>query len=356
MMQCKHGIVEINALRRRSFIMSGALALLLASQSSAQEQEEGMILRRQKRPGEDDNLFYFGQPGRVIPAGKATSVSVDGLQIVMHKPLYTYKAPLVVFSHGALGDPIMYRAIINHWVSHGFVVAAPVHDDSIFQNGLLARRSSLDSAAVWEYDKLLNDTEAWISRARACLRPLDVIDRLSDTIGVNLDIERPIIIGHEFGAFVAALLMGAKAMTSEEQVLSIPDNRWFAAGLFSPQGSGFMGLTDDSWEAVDRPLLVVQGALERDFTGQTPAQKIDPFWKSVPGNKHLAWFPHGDRLMFNGNPAAAAAQKRVDFENLLALTAVFLESYANYRPEIFQLLSSDWLERATSKAVQVAYR
>ena len=336
--------------------MSGAAALLLASNVLGQEQEEGMILRRPKRPGEDENLFYFGQPGRVVPSSQATVVRIEDLQIVVHKPLYTYKAPLMVFSHGALGDPLLYRSLINHWVSHGFVVAAPVHDDSIFQNGLLARRAVVDAAAVWEFDRLLNDKEAWIARARACIRPLDVVERLADTISINLDIERPIIIGHEFGAFVASLLMGTKVMTSDEQVLHIPDDRWFAAGLLSAQGAGFMGLFEDSWAEVSRPLLVVQGANERDFSGQDPARKIDPFWRSAPGNKHLAWFPNGDRMMFSGSLVSAAAQRQVDFENMLAVTTMFLEAYGNYRSDIFDLIASDWMQRVTSRAVEVSYR
>lgn len=337
--------------------MSGAAALLAASfPAHGQDQEEGMVLRRPKRPGEDDYLYLYGQLGPRVPATNAMMVRSNDLNIVVHYPRYTYRAPLVVFSHGALGDPQVYRSILDHWVSHGFVVAAPVHDDSIFQRGLLARRAGAGDAGVWEIDKLLNDSQAWIDRARACVRPLDIYDRLSETIQIKIDIDRPIIIGHELGAFVAGLELGTIATSSEGNRIAIADPRWFAGCLLSPQGAGFMGLDDKSWEGVTRPLLVIQGGEERDFTNQTPAQKIDPFWKSPVGNKHLGWFPTGDRQMFTDSHIGIGDKTPEDFENLCGLTTAFLDAYANYKDDVFQMLAGDWLYRASLRKVETNYR
>lgn len=315
-----------------------------------------MVLRRPKKPGEDDYLFLYGQPGPRVPAARAMVVKADDLAIVVYYPRYVYRAPLVVFSHGTLGDPQMYRSLLNHWVSHGFVVAAPIHDDSIFQRGLLARRANPDSVGVWEIDKVLADSQAWIERARSCVRPLDIADRLAETIQIRLDTDRPIIVGHEFGAFVVGLQLGASPVTAEGNQLAVADSRWFAGCMLSGQGAGFMGLTDESWKDIRRPLMVVQGGKEKDFSGQAPAQKIDPYWKSQAGNKHLGWFASGDRLMYTGSRIGLEEEVSRDYENLCGLTTAFLDAYANYKDETFKLLVSDWMYRASLRTVETSYR
>lgn len=345
-------------IRRRSVLMSGAAALLAAysGASAAQEQAEGMILRRSPLPDEDKDFFRFGQSGGNIPTGQPLIVQYSGVRVMVHYPLYTRKARLVVFSHGALADPQIYRRLIDQWVSHGFIVAAPIHDDSIFERGLLARRTGVGGTAVWEIDRVLNDSSAWDARCEACRAPLDAPERLGNTIDMEINVERPIIIGHEFGAYVAQLLLGASVTVDDGSRRNFADSRWYAGCLMSPQGVGIMGLDDTSWANVARPMMVVQGELETDFTGQEPNRKIDPFRLSVAGNKHLAWFPKGDRLLYSGPRAGLSAETSVAFENLRAITTAFVDAYANYNAKTFDLLVGDWAERATLGEVVTRYR
>lgn len=344
-------------IRRRSVLMSGAAALVAAySPVFAQEQEQGMVLRRSPAPGEDPNFFRFGQPGKLLPTNEPLVVQYDGVRVMVHYPLYTRKARLVVFSHGALADPQIYRLLIDHWVSHGFVVAAPIHDDSVFERGLLARRTGAEGTAVWEIDRVLNDSAAWDARCEACRAPLNTPERLGNTIDMEINVERPIIIGHEFGAYVAQLLLGAVVTIADGTRRNFYDSRWFAGCLMSPQGTGIMGLDEDSWSKITKPLMIVQGELESDFTGQTPVQKIEPYNRAVAGNKHLVWFPTGDRLLYSGPRAGVSASSTETFENLRAITAAFIDAYANYNADTFNLLVSDWAERATLGGVVTRYR
>ena len=346
-------------LTRRSMLMSGAAALLTAyspAVSAQNEQATGMILRRVPRPGEDPDFFLFGQPGDHVPTGEPVIIDYSGIRVVVHYPLYTRNARLVVFSHGALADPQVYRRIIDHWVSHGFMVAAPIHDDSVFERGLLARRTAVSGEAVWEVDKVLNDSAAWDARCEACRLPLDAPERLGNTVDMRIDTERPIIIGHEFGAYVAQLLLGANVTVSNGKRQSFYDSRWYAGCLLSPQGAGIMGLDDNSWEAISKPMMIVQGELETDFTGQEPIRKIDPFQKSVAGNKHLMWFPKGDRLLYSGPRAGVNEEGAMRFENLKAVTTAFIDAYANYDADTFKLLVGGWAQISTRDDVLSRYR
>lgn len=339
----------------RRQLMTGAAAVL-ATMSPALSTAQEMILRRPPEPGEDPEFVRYGQQGDFIPNGKPLIVSYDSLRVVVHYPRYTRKARLVVFSHGALADPQVYRLLIDHWVSHGFVVAAPIHDDSVFERGLLARRTSVTGSTTWEIDKVLNDSAAWDARCEACRSPLDQPERLGNTVDMEIDTERPIIIGHEFGAFVAQLLLGTVVEVENGVRRNFEDGRWFAGCMLSPQGPGIMGLAEDSWSRVTRPLMVVQGALETDFTLQSPEHKVSPFELSPAGNKHLVWFKSGDRLLYSGPRAGTSGKSGQRFEYLRAVTAAWLDAYGNYNAETFGRIAADWVDRATLGEVTTRYR
>lgn len=337
--------------------MGGAAALLAAySPAFGQEQEEGMVLRRPPNPGEDPDFFRYGQPGKLLPTGQPVVIEYENVRVMVNFPRYTRKSPLIVFSHGALADPQIYRQLIDHWVSNGFTVASPIHDDSVFERGLLARHTANSGQTDWDMDSVLNDSDAWDARCEACRLPLNHVDRISATLDMELNIDRPIIIGHEFGAFVAQLLLGTKVTVDNGKRRTFLDARWSAACLLSPQGAGIMGLDDTSWDDVERPFMVVQGGSESDFTGQDPMHKIEIFEKAKPGNKHLAWFKDGDRLMFSGPRAGTKYTKQAEFEAIEAITACWLDAYGNYNQSALDLLVSDWAERASLGVVVTRYR
>lgn len=345
------------AMNRRTMLMRGAAAVLATtSPVFAQEQERGMVLRRPIGVGEDPSFYAFTQPGGWLPTGEPVIAQLGMQRLVIHYPRYTLNARVVVFSHGALGDPQMYRLLIDHWVSHGFVVIAPVHDDSVFERGLLARVTSASGHSVWEIDRILNDSVAWDARCESCRAVLDNIDRLAQTVEMEFNIERPIIIGHEFGSYVAQLLLGAKVTTEDGTRRDFGDPRWFSGMLLSAQGKGIMGLDEASWENITRPMIVIQGALEQDFTKQQPAEKMDPFSLSTAGNKHLAWFKNGDRLLYSGPRAGTGQVSAHEFENLKGVTAAFNQAYGNYDSALFTKLAGNWLDRATADTVQTRYR
>lgn len=345
----------MTAITRRTTL--AGLAATAASASALAQSANDLILRRPPRDNEDPRWHALSQNGPFNPDPVPVIVPFGLSKLTIHKPLGPKKARLVVFSHSTLGDPRVYRHLLQHWASHGFVVVAPAHDDSVFERGLLTRRASPIGSATWEVDRVLNDALAWDARAEACRIPLEHPDLVSKAINVELDIERPIIMGHEFGAYVAQVMLGATVVDPQGKELRFVDPRWYAAGLMAPQGAGIMGLTDESWKQVTRPLMVFQGALETDFLGQTPQQKIDSFQKSAPGNKHLAWFPEGARNIYTAPRSGNQRQQDISmFEDAKAASTAFLIAYANYDEEMFARLGSDWPERATAGRVVSRYR
>ena len=323
--------------------------------SAARPQE--MVFRRPPEPGEDKAWYEMSQSGRHIPSPEPKLVPFGIAPLFVHYPLARKSARLIVFSHSALADPISYRPLLQHIVSHGFVVVAPQHDDSVFKGGLLARTASNKGAATWDVDRVLNDVFAWEARAEACRSAIEHPELVAAAIGMDIDVERPIIAGHEFGAYVAGVLMGATVAGDDAKLVAkLVDPRWYAALMMSPQGAGIMGLNEQSWLNVNRPLMVIQGALESDFTLQDPAKKIDPFRLSAPGNKHLAWFKRGDRGFYNGPRVGLTKPAQVITEDLHATVTAFLSAYGDYDEVVFSKLTTGWIDQATLGRVQTQYR
>jgi hypothetical protein len=277
-------------------------------------------------------------------------------RLIVHFPRNLKSARLVVFSHGALKDPIIYRPLLQHITSHGYVVVAPVHDDSVIEKGLLARTANSQGASTWDIDRVLNDVFAWEARTEGCRTVLEHVDRISEACGININAERPVIVGHEFGAYTAQLLLGAVVNDNGGKISRFNDDRWYSGVLMASQGTGIMGLDDQSWSGMTRPLVVVQAALETDFTNQTPQAKIDAFTMSPPGNKHLLWFTRADTTMYTPTRTPHSLRERQQNDDLRASVTAGITAYANYDQNLFSMLASDWPERASSQRILASYR
>lgn len=315
-----------------------------------------VVLRRPKRPEEDDDWYGFTQPGRWNAAPDPVIVPYRSGKVLVHYPQNADSGRLLVFSHEALASPQVYRPLLQHLASHGFVVAAPVHDDSVLENGAKARRVDIQGASTWDPNIVLNDTRAVSKRVEACTAPLESPETMGAAIGMTVDAGRPLVAGHEFGAYVAGLLMGAVPTADGGRPMRFKDDRWFAGAMLSAQGQGVMGLDASSWSSLTRPLLVVQGGLDTDASGQEPGTKVDPYSRSPAGNKHLAWFPAGDRSMYltvSGDRPDRAGETA---ENLKAVMAAFARAYCDYDRDTFGRLVGDWAERSTLGKVVTAYR
>jgi Predicted dienelactone hydrolase len=330
-----------SSVSRRAFV-SGAAATLFALPTSASEQAP--IILRPEIEGVHPRYARYASTGDYL-SPTPIEFRYARTRIIVFFPQGARSGRLVVFSHGALSDPLSYSGLLQHWATHGFVVAAPTHDDSPIERGLTIRRSSAQGVAEWRIPTLLEDAKSWKDRADACAACIDAAELIGKATGVKVNTDRPAIAGHGYGAFVAQLLMGAKVTDSDGNVLRLRDPRFFAAILMSPQGAGVMGLREDSWSEVASPLLVFLAENERDFTGQPPERSSDPFRLSKPGYKHLAFLKGGVSNAYTGQVAGMGPGAARLFEVVRAVSTAFLLSYSAYEEEAFADLTTDFFRR-----------
>jgi len=326
------------AIDRRTLIVS--LAAVLAGRPAFAED----LIIRPSIEGVDPRYAAYASVGSFVPA-VPNSIETPLSRILVFYPAGVPEARLVVFSHGALASPSAYRRLLDHWASHGFIVVAPIHDDAVLERGLTHRHSSAAGIAEWKVPTLLQDERAWRSRSDSCSSCIDAIPIIERVTGLKVVADRPIVAGHGYGAYVAQILLGAVVKGHDGEKLKFRDPRFFGAILMSPQGTGVMGLDDQSWVNVSAPILSIVATKENDFTGQDAERKADAFRLSAPGYKHLARL-NGAASSAHLGPSAALRGDEARFAEVLrALTTAFLKAYANYDRDAFKDMSSGFFER-----------
>jgi pimeloyl-ACP methyl ester carboxylesterase len=261
-------------------------------------------------------------------------------------------ARVIVFSHGELSVPLIYGKLLSHWASHGFAVAAPIHDDSVIEDGLRAAGGSRS----WDIGKVLDDPRGWKVRAAMCSRSLDALEKMSLENNLRLDMSSPVIAGHSYGAYTAALLSGTRALSKGGNLLDVTDRRFAATILLSPQGRGVMGLTDGAWDSMTAPALMVTGHGDQDGSGQVADVKAESYALSPPGNKHLAWFSRISPALYSGNEVYSGSPEEKIFLDLLAITTAFLYGESIGDVSAVNALSGRYFDSATSGRVDMLSR
>ena len=215
--------------------------------------------------------------------------------------------PVIVFSHGAGGSGLTYGSLARFWATHGFAVLAPTHADSLAGKGkdptLDAVRETVNDAA--------QDPKGWENRARdlafVCAATAAIEGRVP-ALKDKLDAARVGVGGHSYGAFSAQLLAGATVdLPKGARAKSFADPIPKAFLLLSPQGKGQQGLTEKSWAAVERPLMVVTGTLDKGVKGQDPSWRLDPYQLSPTGGKYAVFIEGASHLSVTGLAAEPGA-------------------------------------------------
>lgn len=175
----------------------------------------------------------------------------------------------------------------------------------------------------------------------------DQLASVEQKAGVQIDRDRLAVLGHSAGAHATMSLAGLVIDVSP----SLKAKAWNADARFkafvvnSPQGINYLGLTETSWNAITRPMLVQTG--KRDTTeGEQPAGRRDTF-KHLPGPDAFEHYIDDE-----GTPHALFALEKdegvVGHELELARTGVaFLDAFVNGRAEAKTFLSGNALSRAT---------
>ncbi len=171
--------------------------------------------------------------------------------------------PLVVFSHGMGGSFRAFEGLAQFLAARGYVVIRPTHADSIKlrrQNGADVSRFVRDPKS---YTRNV-DMQGRVEECSLILDSLDVIEAqiagLHDANGKGLiDRTRMVIGGHSAGAMTTQLSVGAKVREQK----SFADPRFIAGVIVSGAGIKHRIFTQESWNEISVPILVITGSLDR---------------------------------------------------------------------------------------------
>lgn len=260
--------------------------------------------------------------------------------------------PVIVFSHGAGGSGQHYRALADHWASHGYVVLSPTHADS------LSLRKPPVRPAIDMRDVILKaarDTQGWQNRAKdvlLCIDSLSQIEQRVPALKGKLDAKHLAVAGHSYGAATSMLLGGATADFADGAPRSFADPRIQAILVLSGQGPGQLGFHEHSWDNLKLPMMVMTGSLDRGIGAPSAEWRTEPFRHAPAPDKYLVFIQGAAHSTFSGRLATTADEKRL-LSYVQAASLAFFNAYLRSDAPAQTYLRSDTLPADSQKSVQL---
>lgn len=277
---------------------------------------------------------------------------------------------VIVFSHGAGGSPRTYETLLRFWASHAFVVLSPSHGDAAPDGS----RDPASESAREPAGDAVSDARSRESRVRDLsfvVAATAAVESGVPALQGKLDEGRVGVAGQSYGAFAAMLLAGATVDgTKKERDRGFADPIPKAFLLLSPPGRGQQGLTEKSWAAVERPLMVVTGTRDPGGKNQDPSWRLDAYQLSPPGGKFAVFIEGASHLSLTGlsaEPGAAppktagkkpnpADEEVAIFKDVKIATLAFWEGYLRQDAAAKAFLQSDALMTDSHNRAQLLRR
>jgi predicted dienelactone hydrolase len=276
--------------------------------------------------------------------------------------------PVIVFSHGAGGSGRTYDALARFWATHGFVVLAPNHADPTATGKDPASESVREPAG-----DAVADPKGWETRVRDLsfvAAATAAVEGRVPALKDKLDGARVGVGGQSYGAFAAMLVAGATVdVSKKDKAKSFADPSPKAFLFVSPPGKGQQGLSDKSWAAVERPLMVITGTRDLGSKNQDASWRLDSYQLSPPGGKYAVFIEGASHLSFTGlaaEPGATlpkAAGKKVSadaevaiFKDMKIATLAFWEAYLKDDASAKAFLQTDSLMTESGNRAQLLRR
>ncbi len=277
---------------------------------------------------------------------------------------------VIVFSHGAGGSARTYEALLRFWASHSFVVLAPSHADAASDGD----RDPASESAREPAGDAAPDARAWANRVRDLsfvAAATAAVESAVPALQGRLDEGRIGVAGQSYGAFTAMLLAGATVDVSKtEKDKSFADPIPKAFLLLSPPGRGQQGLTERSWAAVGRPLMVVTGTRDPGVKNQDASWRLDAYQLSPAGGKYALFVEGASHLSLTGlsaepgaalpktpgRKASSADAEVAIFKDVKIATLAFWEAYLKQDAAALAFLQSDAVQNDSNNRAQLLRR
>lgn len=211
--------------------------------------------------------------------------------------------PMVVFSHGMGGSSGAFASLSECLASHGYVVVHPTHSDSVSLGTRAERRERAR--------KLWSDPAGSVAgvdlpdRVADVKFILDSIDAIEAELGAPglVDREHLGMAGHSAGAMTTQVLGGLGFFAGRRSLgAGLAEPRFDAFAVISGQGTNRRAITEDSWDSVDKPWLVITGS--RDVSrasDETPESRRHPYeYAPADGTKYLVFFEGATHSSYQG--------------------------------------------------------
>lgn len=296
-----------------AFVVLGLLATLRAETSvaelSAKQQQAGYIAKRELAQ------VYAPASAQLEVTTIADLVLHDtargkDLHVRIYYPQGQGAYPVIIFSHGAGGSQDVGPELLGFWASHGYVVIAPTHADSI----RLRREQGQKTGMGDILREFGTDADLRISRVKddsLIIDSLPGLAKLAPELAGKIDAKHIGVGGHSAGAMTAMLIGG----TTEDmpangpggpETAALRDTRVSCILVLSGQGitPNWSCFDEHSWDALSIPMMVMTGSLdESSRTGQTTASRCDPYKYAPAGGKYLLFITGAAHMSFTGKAA-----------------------------------------------------
>lgn len=264
------------------------------------------------------------------------------LTVNLYYPATGEHFPLVLFSHGNFASNNKYNKVIEHWVSHGYTVIAPNHEDCCgMVRGIF---NSLWYGNFGLIEQRMNDLSF-------LLDSIPKIETVSPDFKNKADLNNIAASGHSFGAFSAQQFGGAGTLNTEtDRYIYYRDERIKAIVAISPPGPMFDEITKDSWQQVTTPMMVTTGTWDVDasFSPDWQLHKM-AFDTAKPDHKYALITQGADHYLGNLICRPEREQEpQTDALNMLnASTTSFLNAYLKADESALNFISSSQLNELT---------
>lgn len=222
--------------------------------------------------------------------------------------------PVVIFSHGMGGFIDAFEHLSTHLASHGYVVLHPAHTDSI-----QVRRRAGESVESLRrtFTRGATATVDLASRVADCLWILDHHEDIETQIERPnlLDTNRAAMAGHSAGAMTTQALAGLRfAPDRARRSMSYSDgSRFLAYVIISGQGTTRPSLNERSWDAFNRPTLVLSGTEDVSrVSDETPESRRHPYEYAPAGDKYLIHIEGATHSSYQGARAPNADARCIE--------------------------------------------
>ena len=293
-----------------------------------------------------------------VPARKKT------LPLRITYPLEQNKYPLIVWCHGALGSKDGNQPLVEHWVSHGYVVIQPTFGDSI---SLMTQDEKKKVKSIISLVNSPRVISQWDDRPQDVSHLLDSLDLLEEKIPAlkgKIDHKKLGIAGHSFGAHTTMMICGMKLFNPfTGKPASYADDRFTAAVMISPQGLT-KSVTKESYTEMKIPSLMITG--DNDGSPMKGKENKAGEWRKkafdlVPaGDKYLLWVKdayHGFGGISGNKSFAGSGPISEDQVSIVKSTALaFFDAYLKQNQTARDYLHSSQLEKETGGAGEITTR